>query len=239
MNGESPSSSLSTSNLANLTSSSITNGNTAIFSNINGSATANSNFTNSHYGLPSSLNNSASHSNGVNGTNGTTSYDSFSLTKNITVEKRHPVSPQPIEDAAVYIIHLPSTSPTTTSSSSNSSAEIIAELRTHLPILRANNRARILLITARMLSESGREAYSADAAAASLRNLTMLQLCNDHALGGVELRELVHRVSGNGGGEGDNGVDHPLVVLGELRNGRGGVVGVEVGWRVGSGYDGC
>ena len=68
----------------------------------------------------------------------------------------------------------------------------------------------------------------------------MLQLCNDHSLSGVELRELVHRVtSGGGTGDGDNGTEHPLVVLGELRNGRGGVVGVEVGWRAGSGYDGC
>lgn len=293
MNSESPPSSLSTSNLANLTSSSITNGKIGLFAgqasshsfpNINGSTLADSNFRNPQYVPLSSLNNnSAPHSNGTNGTNvtngtngtngingingsngsngingtnginginsrngtnGTTSYDSFSLTKNITIEKRHPASPQPIEDAAVYILHLPSTSPTSTSSSSpsstSSSADTVAELRTHLPILRANPRSRILLITPRIFSESGREAYSADAAAASVRDLTLLQLCNDHSPGGVELAELVRRVGSSAGGGDNNGADHPLVVVGGLRNARGGMVGVEVGWRAssGSGYDG-
>lgn len=88
-------------------------------------------------------------------------------------------SPQPVRDAAVYILRLPHASAVT------------AELRVHLSVLAANRAATLLIVPTRLLPEPG--SVDADSeAAARMRDLSLTQLTG---LGGLERRELLDLVA--------------------------------------------
>ncbi|KAL3470935.1 histidine phosphatase superfamily [Aspergillus californicus] len=110
---------------------------------------------------------------------------------NITIQQRTPTTPQPIPDASIYILHLPSPSPTTTPTSL--AARILAELRAHLDILSSNPNAALIL-TPRLLPD--RATVNADVeATARLRDLSLFQLANERDLDLVEFTEMLNSVN--------------------------------------------
>lgn len=108
----------------------------------------------------------------------------------ITVQKRAPGTPQTVNDAAVYILHLPSPSPSVPSHSL--SARIIAELRAHLGVLRASSRATLILMP-RLLPEPGTVDLNVEAIA-RLRDLSLLQLANEREIEISELLDMLNSV---------------------------------------------
>ncbi|KAL4968759.1 uncharacterized protein BDV14DRAFT_187543 [Aspergillus stella-maris] len=113
------------------------------------------------------------------------------LSPNITIQHRPPGTPQPITDATLYILHLPSalpTQPTTTLASRMST-----ELRAHLDILRSNPNATLIL-TPRLLPDPG--AVNADIeASARLRDLVLFQLANEREIEMGDLMGVLNSVS--------------------------------------------
>ncbi|KAI9376382.1 hypothetical protein BJX61DRAFT_538913 [Aspergillus egyptiacus] len=141
---------------------------------------------------------------------------------NITLRPRAPQAPQPIPDAALYILNLPSTSPSQTSPSSSLSTHLTAELRAHLEILRTNPSASLIL-TPRVLPDPG--SVNADAeGAARTRDLCLLQLANEREL---ELAEITGVVAGVG-----DGLER-LDVVNKMRSRESCAVLVEVKYRRG------
>ena len=117
------------------------------------------------------------------------------LASRITIQKRVQATPQNVEGAAVYVLRLPSPSPTATPRSLP--PQITAELKAHLGVLRASNTSRLIL-TARLLPDP--DNVDAEVAAmARLRDLSLLQLANDHEL---EMLEFMNMVSSVGDGVG-------------------------------------
>ncbi|KAL4872640.1 histidine phosphatase superfamily [Aspergillus spectabilis] len=113
------------------------------------------------------------------------------LRPNITIQQRTPTTPQPISDASVYILHLPSPSPTTPFGTL--AARIIAELRAHLDVLHLNPSATLIL-TPRLLPDPG--AVNPDVeATARLRDLSLLQLANEREVELAELLGILNTVS--------------------------------------------
>ncbi|KAL5341614.1 histidine phosphatase superfamily [Aspergillus crustosus] len=109
----------------------------------------------------------------------------------VTLQERAHATPQPISDASVYILHLPSPSPTTPFGTL--AARIIAELRAHLDILRANP-STTLILTPRLLPDPG--AVNPDIeATARLRDLSLLQLANEREIELAELLNIIGTVS--------------------------------------------
>lgn len=77
------------------------------------------------------------------------------------------------------------------------SPQITAELKAHLGVLRASTASRLIL-TARLLPET--DIVDAEVAAiARLRDLSLLQLVNDHEL---DMSEFMNMLNGVGDGEG-------------------------------------
>ncbi|KKK27043.1 hypothetical protein ARAM_005679 [Aspergillus rambellii] len=113
----------------------------------------------------------------------------------VSVQQRAPATPQLVSDAAVYILNLPSPSPST--SFSSLFGRIMAELRAHLDILRANPAATLVLIP-RLLPETGTVNPEVEASA-RLRDLSLLQLANERELELAELLNMLHSVSDNMG----------------------------------------
>ncbi|KAJ5698552.1 hypothetical protein N7462_000557 [Penicillium macrosclerotiorum] len=112
-------------------------------------------------------------------------------------------APQPILDAAAYILHLPS--PLSPYSASIRSF-IIKELQSYVGILCAN-RAAILILTARFLPPPG--SVNLDVEAISrVRSLTLFQLVNEREAEVADIEDLVNSV-GDGLGR--------LVVVDKLR----------------------
>ncbi|KAI0403082.1 hypothetical protein F4802DRAFT_572995 [Xylaria palmicola] len=113
--------------------------------------------------------------------------------KGITIQQRSPGALQTVVNASVYIIHLPAASPTVTSV--EVPARIVAELRAHIGILRANRRSAILLVTSPL---GRRDGVSPDVeAAARLRDLSKWQLANCREIEMTEITELLSSVRDN------------------------------------------
>jgi hypothetical protein len=93
------------------------------------------------------------------------------LNTQITVISRVMGTRQTNPDAAVYILHLPS-----------SSRAILAELQVHLSVLRATS-SIMLILTARLLPEAGSMPDPEIEAMARSRDLTLLQLANEGGRG--------------------------------------------------------
>ena len=109
----------------------------------------------------------------------------------ITVQKRVPGTQQTVKDAAVYIIHLPA--PSAGTPSHTFPARILAELRAHLGVLRANRTSVTLILAPRLLPEPGTVDPDVEAIA-RLRDLSQLQLANEHEMEMGELVEMVNSV---------------------------------------------
>ncbi|KAL4784955.1 histidine phosphatase superfamily [Aspergillus varians] len=131
------------------------------------------------------LNTSSNHTNNSAGSSTTPT------NPNITIQQRTPTTPQPISDASVYILHLPSPSPTVPFGSL--ATRIIAELRAHLDVLRANP-AATLILSPRLLPEPA--AVNAEVeATARLRDLSLLQLANEREIDLAEWMNMLNSVS--------------------------------------------
>ena len=112
------------------------------------------------------------------------------LTRRITVQERVPGRQQTVKDAAVYILHLPMPSPGM--SSDSIPASILAELRAHFGVLRANRNSVTLILAPRLLPEPGSVDPDIEAIART-RDLSHLQLANEREM---EIGELVEMVKG-------------------------------------------
>ncbi|KAL4975326.1 histidine phosphatase superfamily [Aspergillus desertorum] len=114
---------------------------------------------------------------------------------NITIQHRPPTTAQSITSATLYILHLPSSSPTIPFASL--ATRILAELRAHLNILRSNPSATLIL-TPRLLPEPLAVDTEVEASA-RLRDLTLLQLANEREIELAEWLNLLGSVSDNMG----------------------------------------
>ncbi|KAL8792411.1 MAG: hypothetical protein Q9195_005025 [Heterodermia aff. obscurata] len=127
------------------------------------------------------------------------------LRSRITIQKRIAGTPQPIKNAAVYILRVP------TSSSGGQfqslPARISAELRAHLGILHANT-AVTLILAPGLLPEPGTVDSEVDAMA-RLHDLSILQLTDECAMEMGEVVELVNEIHDSMG---------RLVVVNQLRS---------------------
>ena len=133
----------------------------------------------------------------------------------IMIQHRPVGAPQTVEDAAVYILHLPAPSLSTLSSSQAS--QITAELRAHFNILRTNSNVT-LVVVARLVPEPG--TMDADAEAlARMHDLWLLQMTNNQAL---EISQLLEALDGVRDGSGR------LVVVNKLSSRRHFIVALEV-----------
>ncbi|KAK3680673.1 hypothetical protein B0T22DRAFT_473259 [Podospora appendiculata] len=114
-----------------------------------------------------------------------------SASSRISVTYRAAGMPQPVTDAAVYILHLPlsgvSTSPRSAPAGSLGSATARAELQDYLSVLHANG-GIMLVLTTRLLPEPGSLASPDVEAVARARDLSMLQLANE---GETEMSDLL------------------------------------------------
>ncbi|KAL4761843.1 uncharacterized protein BDW70DRAFT_167815 [Aspergillus foveolatus] len=117
--------------------------------------------------------------------------NSIPQVSNITIQHRPPTAPQPITSANLYILHLPSPSPTIPFASL--ATHILAELRSHLDILRSNPSATLIL-TPRPLPEPS-AVHSEVEASARLRDLTLMQLANEREIELAEWTSLLGSVS--------------------------------------------
>ncbi|KAF2272828.1 O-methyltransferase family protein [Westerdykella ornata] len=118
----------------------------------------------------------------------------------VVVQSRSPAAPQTVKDGAVYILRLP---PLTASSA----AHITAELHAHLPVLRDNLSATLLLAPP-ILPEPGSVEAERETMA-RLSDLSRLQLCNQPAFELDVLVEMIQSVRDASGG---------LVVVTKLRS---------------------
>lgn len=109
----------------------------------------------------------------------------------IAVQKRAAGVFQTVKDAAVYILHLPASSPGTLPNSL--STRILAELRAHMSVLRADPLVTLIL-TPCLLPEPGTVDPAVEATARS-RDLSQLQLANEREMEMGELVELVNSFS--------------------------------------------
>lgn len=150
------------------------------------------------------------------------------LTSQITLQQRTRGTTQFARPAAVYLLHLPSPSPSLSWPAISTHA--VSELSAHVDVLRTNPGARLVL-TALVLPPPatpthGTQATDAEVeAAARVRDLTLLQLANGrHA----ELAEVVALLNGVRDGAGGG-----FVVTDEIRVSGSAVVAWEVRYRGG------
>ncbi|KKA18013.1 Uncharacterized protein T310_8038 [Rasamsonia emersonii CBS 393.64] len=135
----------------------------------------------------------------------------------INVQYRVPGTPQPILDAAVYIINFPLPAPGV-SSSTSLATQINAELRAHLNALRMS-RSATMVLTVPSLSERGTVSTEA-AVQTRIRDLSLMQLANEREL---EMSELMNLLNGVSDSEGR------LVLVNKVRSaGNNGAVALEV-----------
>ncbi|KAL5356066.1 hypothetical protein BJX96DRAFT_171259 [Aspergillus floccosus] len=144
----------------------------------------------------------------------------------ISLQSRTPGSPQPIHDAAVYILNLPSPSPIHTPCSLG--ALITAELHAHLDVLRSSSRSATLVLTPRLLPESkgstagsgiGHGEEAKEEGLAHLRDMCLLQLVNGREMDMAGFMSLLNGVSDRTG---------RLVLVNKVRSGIGGWIALEV-----------
>ncbi|KAJ5245020.1 hypothetical protein N7489_005116 [Penicillium chrysogenum] len=130
----------------------------------------------------------------------------------ITISHRQPGSPQPILNAAVYILNFPFPAPG--SPCTSFATQVTAELRAHLPALKLN-RSATLVLTAPSLSDSAE-----GVTLTRIHNLSLQQLAMQPQLGKSEVLDLLNGVND---GEGR------LALVNQVRSvGKYGVVALEV-----------
>ncbi|RAH69270.1 trypacidin cluster transcriptional coactivator tpcD [Aspergillus aculeatinus CBS 121060] len=130
----------------------------------------------------------------------------------ITIAHRQPGSPQPILNAALYILNFPI--PVPGSSPALVATHLSVELRAHLPALRLN-RSATLVVIAPSTSDSDEGIRLT-----RIRDLSLLQLARQRELG---LSEVINLLNGVSDGEGR------LVLVNQVRSvGKYGVTALEV-----------
>lgn len=112
------------------------------------------------------------------------------LVSSITVQQRTPGTRQSISNAAVYIIHLPLPMPGVPSYILP--AQILAELQAHVPVLRLNTSA-VLVLLARLLPEPGTVDSHVESIV-RLRNLALNQLANEQEIETLDVVEIINSV---------------------------------------------
>lgn len=111
----------------------------------------------------------------------------------VNVQRRPVGQTQTVRNAGVYVLHLGSPSPLLNESVASLTSRLTAELRAHLPVLR-DNRAATLVVAMRLLPDPGSVDVGVEAAA-RMRDLVLLQLANERDL---EVSELVDLIQGVG-----------------------------------------
>ncbi|KAK4175376.1 hypothetical protein QBC36DRAFT_190046 [Triangularia setosa] len=114
----------------------------------------------------------------------------------VTLQKRFPGTSQLVRNAAIYILHLPSPSPSLKWSTIATHA--VAELTAHVDVLRANPGSRLIL-TALVLPPPGTVDVEIEAAA-RLRDISLLQLSNGRHAEKVEVVDLLNGIRDSSGG---------------------------------------
>ena len=136
------------------------------------------------------------------------------LSDRITVSCRTTGMPQPITDAAVYLLHLASVR----SPGGAAGAAIRAELQEHLGLLRTSGGV-MLILTTRLLPEPRSLPDPDMETVARARDLTMLHLANEGEMEMTELLRILETVGDSTG---------KLVVSNELRSRRGHILALAV-----------
>ncbi|EAU31625.1 predicted protein [Aspergillus terreus NIH2624] len=121
----------------------------------------------------------------------------------ISVQTRNLGLAQPVLDAAVYILHLPSLSV----ANSPSRSIVVKELQAHMDVLSSNPSA-VLIATARVLPPPG-SVHREVEAMCRVRDFTLMQLTNEHEPEVADFDDLVNAVEAGGAGR--------LVVADKLR----------------------
>ncbi|KAK4646100.1 hypothetical protein QC761_207350 [Podospora bellae-mahoneyi] len=114
----------------------------------------------------------------------------------VTLQKRFLGTSQPVRNAAIYILHLPS--PTPSLKWSAIAIHATAELTAHIDVLRANPGSRLIL-TALVLPPPGTVDVEVEATA-RLRDISLLQLSNGRHAEKVEVVDLLNGIRDSSGG---------------------------------------
>lgn len=114
----------------------------------------------------------------------------------VTLQKRSLGTSQPVRNAAIYILHLPS--PTPSLKWSTIAIHATAELTAHVDVLRANPGSRLIL-TALVLPPPGTVDVEVEATA-RLRDISLLQLSNGRHAEKVEVVDLLNGIRDSSGG---------------------------------------
>lgn len=133
----------------------------------------------------------------------------------VVVQHRPQGTMQFITDAAVYILHLPSPSPT--QSIQDIAGLVAIELSAHMDVLRSNPASSALLLT-RMLPQPGSVDLVTESSA-RLRDLSLMQLANGREIEPEEVMDIIRVLQDRTGG---------LVLTGELRSPSSSIVAFEV-----------
>lgn len=133
----------------------------------------------------------------------------------VVVQHRPQGTMQFITDAAVYILHLPSPSPS--QSFQDVAGQVAIELSAHMDVLRSNPASSALLL-ARVLPQPG-SVDPVTESSARLRDLSLMQLVNGREMEPVEIMEIIRVLQDRTGG---------LVLTGELRSPSSSIVALEV-----------
>ena len=113
------------------------------------------------------------------------------LSKRIVIQKRAHGAVQTVKDAAAYILRLPA--PAVRMPSHSLPSRILAELQSHLGVLRANRESTTLVLAPRVLPEPGSIDSNVEAAARA-HDLTQSQLASERELEMGELMDIVNSV---------------------------------------------
>ncbi|KAL2192222.1 hypothetical protein P885DRAFT_82414 [Corynascus similis CBS 632.67] len=157
--------------------------------------------------------------------NGNGTGDSGAAAHVVPTQEREPGTHQPITDAAVYLVHLPTLVPVPVAAAAAASlgTGLIKELRAHLEVLRADPAALLVLLPHFVLPDlSGgaeKEDLQEEELQARVRDLSLLQLTNEK---GMELSELLKLVASVGDSAGH------LVIVGRVRGPLSGALAIEV-----------
>ncbi|KAG6171624.1 hypothetical protein E4U51_008414 [Claviceps purpurea] len=130
----------------------------------------------------------------------------------ISIANRVPGSPQSVTNAAVYVLHLPSSVP----------SQILTELQVHLPALRMSNGV-MLIMSGRVLPGQDEPIRARHAAVAHARGLIMYQMSNEVEMDLCSLLQMLDTVRDSTG---------KLVLVHKLRSGSGMTVAVVVKYQL-------
>lgn len=113
----------------------------------------------------------------------------------ITILDRVIGSPQPIQDAAVYVINLPLPEPGMPPSPL--ATQIRAEMMAHLNTLRTNRSATMVLVVPSFLDRGADSSKSLSLA--EIRDFSLLHLTNEQEMRLPEIIDLLHKMSDSEG----------------------------------------